>query len=437
MNVRTINIMKKLFIQIQNLGIDASTLPEEIRILKIINRLSALGVLVICIPIFTLAIIGEQYFSFLTGAICYPLIIAPLISNYYQKFFISRFIFLFYPFPTIVIFTILFPQETHFQYFIFIVIGVHFVFIDYIKGKWTWIYPLFGVCCSMFLEGYHYYYDSLLDISHFYIFCMHISNDFSILLTSATIYYTMLKERDIATLQIKQKSLELEEKNTQLEHFAYIASHDLNEPLRTIHSFIDIIREEHDHSTNQEFQTYLNFIQDATERMRTMIDGLLSYSRIGKSSNFAIIDINNLLTELNDDLSHLIQINKVTLKVSELPSIYCSRLELKQLFQNLITNAVKFQSADNFPLVIISHEEQSEYWRFCISDNGIGIREEKQQDIFNIFTKLHRTTEYKGQGIGLSFCKKIVELHQGEIWVESIPNEGSKFYFTISKNIVS
>ncbi|MFK7795920.1 MAG: ATP-binding protein [Aureispira sp.] len=429
--------MKNLFSQIQNLGIETSTLPEEIRILKIINRLSALGVIVISITILMLFLTGEQYFSGLAALTCYPLIIGPLITNYYQKFTLSRIIFLFYPFPTIIFFSILFPKEAHFQYYTFIVIGLHFVFIDYITGKWRWVYPLFGLCCSVFLEWYHYNYIHLLDIARFHTFCIHISNDLFIIMTSWVIYYTMLKERDAATLQIKQKSLELEQKNTQLEHFAYIASHDLNEPLRTIHSFIDIIREEYDHSINQEFQTYLDFIQDAAERMRAMIDGLLSYSRIGKSSDFEIIRINNLLTELTDDLSHLIQINKVTLKVPELPSIYCSRLELKQLFQNLITNAVKFQNTDNFPVIIISYEEQSKYWKFCISDNGIGIREEKQQDIFNIFTKLHRRTEYKGQGIGLSFCKKIVELHQGEIWVESIPNEGSKFYFTISKNIVS
>jgi light-regulated signal transduction histidine kinase (bacteriophytochrome) len=247
----------------------------------------------------------------------------------------------------------------------------------------------------------------------------------------------VLKDRDAATEQIQKKSIELEQKNIQLEHFAYIASHDLNEPLRTIHSFIDIIREEHEDIINEELEIYLNFIQDSLDRMRSMINGLLNYSRIGKSKDFEIIGINNLLVELQEDLNHLIHANKVTLKVPDLPHIYCSRLELKQLFQNLITNAVKFQNSDKFPVIIISYSEQAQHWQFCVSDNGIGIREEKQQEIFNIFTKLHRDSEYEGQGIGLSFCKKIVELHEGEIWVESIPNEGSKFYFTISKNIVS
>lgn len=433
----TINVMKNLFSQIQNLGIDTNTLPEEIRTLKIINRLAALGIIAVSFPILILFLTEQQYFSFLAALICYPLITAPLISNYYNQFNLSRVIFLFYPFPIIIFFSTLFPKDAHFQYFTFIVLGLHFVFIDYITGKWRWIYPLFCLCCSAFLEWYHYNYSPLLNLSKFNTFCLHIFNDLFIIMTTVIIYNTLLKERDTANKQIKQKSLELEQKNTQLEHFAYIASHDLNEPLRTIHSFIDIIREEYEHSIDNDFQSYLDFIQDALERMRSMINGLLNYSRIGKSKDFEIIGINNLLVELQEDLNHLIHANKVTLKVPDLPHIYCSRLELKQLFQNLITNAVKFQNNDKFPVIIISYTEQAQHWQFCVSDNGIGIREEKQQEIFNIFTKLHRDSEYEGQGIGLSFCKKIVELHQGKIWVESIPNEGSKFYFTISKNIVS
>lgn len=432
-----INVMKNLFNQIQNLGIDTSTLPEDRRTLRIINRLAALGLVAVSIPITTLLLTGQRNFSLIATLVCYPLIIGPLIFNYSNKFKISRIVFLFYPFPIIIFFTILFPQEAHFQYYIFIVLGLHFVFIDYIRGKWRWFYPLFCVCCSIFLEWYHYNYSHLLDLSKFYTFFLHISNDIFIIMTSAIIYYTMLKERDAATQEIKQKSLELEQKNTQLEHFAYIASHDLNEPLRTINSFIDIIREEYSNSVNQELQTYLDFIQDALQRMRSMIDGLLNYARIGKSSDFEITAINNLLTELQRDLNYLLKANNVRLKVPDLPSVYCSRLELKQLFQNLITNAVKFQNTDDVPVITISYEEQAQYWKFCVSDNGIGIRKEKQQEIFNIFTKLHRNTEYEGQGIGLSFCKKIVELHQGTIWVESTPNVGSNFYFTISKNIVS
>jgi signal transduction histidine kinase len=429
--------MKNLFNQVLNLGIDADTLPEETKILKIINRFSVLGVIVICIPTIMLLLMGEYYFSCLVGLICYPSVIAPLIANYFRKVHLSRFIYILYPFPIIILFSAFFPQQAHFQYFIPTVIWVHLVFLDYIRGKWRWIYALFGVCCSLCVEWYYYYYKPLLDISYFYTFCMRIINDFSIISTIFILYTTVLKDRDAATEQIQKKSIELEQKNIQLEHFAYIASHDLNEPLRTIHSFIDIIREEHEDIINEELEIYLNFIQDSLDRMRSMINGLLNYSRIGKSKDFEIIGINNLLVELQEDLNHLIHANKVTLKVPDLPHIYCSRLELKQLFQNLITNAVKFQNSDKFPVIIISYSEQAQHWQFCVSDNGIGIREEKQQEIFNIFTKLHRDSEYEGQGIGLSFCKKIVELHEGEIWVESIPNEGSKFYFTISKNIVS
>ncbi|MFK7795921.1 MAG: ATP-binding protein [Aureispira sp.] len=137
-----------------------------------------------------------------------------------------------------------------------------------------------------------------------------------------------------------------------------------------------------------------------------MIDGLLNYSRIGKSGAFEHTNLHYLLDSLQEDLSYLIQDNKATINLKPLPTIYCSKIEVRQLFQNLITNAIKFQRLNTTPIITITCIDREHDWLFCVTDNGIGIRKEKQQEIFNIFTKLHRNTEYEGHGIGLSFCKK-------------------------------
>jgi len=167
--------------------------------------------------------------------------------------------------------------------------------------------------------------------------------------------------------------------------------------------------------------------------MRLMIDGLLSYSRIGKSGNLKTVNIRNLINEIETDLGELIKQNSVTIQTDNLCAVNCYALELKQLFQNLIINAIKFKPPDAAPIIKIAQKESSGYWQFCVADNGIGISLEKHKEIFRMFTKLHLPEKYKGHGIGLAFCKKIVEIHQGKIWVESSPGNGSSFYFTIQK----
>lgn len=232
--------------------------------------------------------------------------------------------------------------------------------------------------------------------------------------------------------QLKQKQKELKLKNEQLEHFAHIASHDLNEPLRTISSFVEIINEEYDQVLDNEGKQYLQFITRATDRMKSMIDGLLNFSRIGKSSRLEKVDTLKVIQELEKDLSLRIQQTDTQINVGSLPVVNGYKIELRQLFQNLILNAIKFTKKK--PLIKIDCVETQTHWQFCVADNGIGINEKQQEKIFGMFSKLHRSTEYSGHGIGLAFCQRIVDLHQGEIWLESIPNEGSRFFFTLIKN---
>ncbi len=235
--------------------------------------------------------------------------------------------------------------------------------------------------------------------------------------------------------ELEKRRESLKEKNEQLERFAYIASHDLNEPLRTITSMITILQEDYGDKFDEEATQNFNFITSAAERMKNMIDGILNYSRIGKSSEVEKIELNVLLYDLQKDISSLIDNKKGRIIYERLPTIIGFELELRQLFQNLITNALKFSKDNIAPLIEISVEEQLKRWKFSVKDNGIGIPEEHQKKIFGIFAKLHRNSKYEGQGIGLAFCKKIVSLHKGIIGVESKLGVGTTFYFTISKNL--
>jgi len=160
---------------------------------------------------------------------------------------------------------------------------------------------------------------------------------------------------------------------------------------------------------------------------------ILDYSKIGKSGFFEQININKLVYEVEQDLNELILEKKAVIQKFDLPTIVCLPIEMRQLFQNLISNAIKFQSPESNAIIKITCKYIPGYWKFCVSDNGIGISQKKHKDIFQMFTKLHLSTNYNGHGIGLAFCKEIVETHKGEIWVESSPSDGSRFYFTIQK----
>ncbi len=241
--------------------------------------------------------------------------------------------------------------------------------------------------------------------------------------------------RKIAEAELREKSKELEHINKELEQFAYVASHDLQEPLRTVSNFVGLLDEKYAGKTDKETEQYFKFILNATARMRSLIKDLLDFSRVGKDITFAAFDCNELLKEVIAELDISINENAATINAAELPVLEGSRMAVKQLFQNLITNAIKFRKKNVAPELTITVEEKSAEYLFAFKDNGIGIDEQYKERIFVIFQRLHNTSEYPGTGIGLATCKKIVLLHNGKIWIESKLGEGSTFYFTISKNL--
>lgn len=230
--------------------------------------------------------------------------------------------------------------------------------------------------------------------------------------------------------ELDNKTKELARSNSELEQFAYIASHDLQEPLRTINSYLDLIEKRYHDKIDEEGKEFIHFVTDASKRMRTLIQSLLAYSRINRIQPFAIIDLKELMENVLENLHSSIEENKVTISFQELPNIYGDYVLIQQLFQNLIENAIKFRGSEN-PKVAISCIKKGAKFLFTIKDNGIGIKKENLGKLFVVFQRFHSQQEYPGTGIGLAICKKIVERHKGDIWVESEINKGTTFYFTL------
>ncbi|SNS70332.1 PAS domain S-box-containing protein [Belliella buryatensis] len=233
---------------------------------------------------------------------------------------------------------------------------------------------------------------------------------------------------------ILDKAKQLEDSNAELEQFAYIASHDLQEPLRMVTGFLHQLEKKYQNQLDEKALKYISFATDGAKRMRQIIQDLLEYSRIGRS-NVAKepINLNEMMMELSKIFQPTLEEKQALLTWDRLPEIHATRSGMFQLLQNLISNGFKYQKANNHPKVHVSCEDLNSHWQFTVRDNGIGIAKEHQKKVFEIFQRLHSKEEFKGNGIGLAICKKIVESNGGIIYVESESDFGSTFAFTIKK----
>jgi signal transduction histidine kinase len=243
---------------------------------------------------------------------------------------------------------------------------------------------------------------------------------------------TKVKER---TMSLAQHMQELRHKIEELEQFAYVASHDLQEPLRTLVSCIEFLEEKPGMADDEETKEYMRFIRQASERMQMLITDLLQYSRLGREKTWSAVDCNELVQVIMDDLQTSIRESGAHVSFEQLPVVRALPMELKQLFQNLLSNAIKFRKKQEAPVIRISAQPAEGGWQFTIADNGIGIDLKHHERIFQIFQRLHTRKDYEGNGVGLAFCKKIVEMHDGRLWVESKPGQGAVFHFIIKEPV--
>jgi len=250
---------------------------------------------------------------------------------------------------------------------------------------------------------------------------------------------TTLEERDknmkILLKQLDQSNQELIRSNKDLEQFAYVASHDMKEPLRTVGTFTNLLRRRLGENSEHKTSEYMDFIGEGVDRMSSLINSLLTYSQVGKKDIiFKTTDLNDILRAKLKDLSPLIKERNANILFDKLPTINCAGYQIGMVFHNLILNGIKFNKRE-IPEVKISWIEDNDYWVFSVQDNGIGIPIQYQNQIFEIFKRLHSKEEYEGTGIGLALCNKIVHRHNGEISLKSEVGHGTTFYFTIDKSV--
>ncbi|EJN57195.1 sensor histidine kinase [Halogranum rubrum] len=237
-----------------------------------------------------------------------------------------------------------------------------------------------------------------------------------------------ITERREAEQQLDEAVEELEESNTELEQFAYVASHDMKEPLRMVSSYLELLERRYGDELDGDAQEFIDFAVEGSERMREMINGLLAYSRVGRQTrDFERIDVGDVLDTAQSNLRIAIEESGAVVEAGELPTVHGDPGQLTQLFQNLVANAIKYTD-EGRPRITVSAAREGDEWTFTVSDDGIGIPESRQESIFEIFSG---EGGQSGSGIGLAICEKIVDHHGGRIWVESDGESGTTFHFTI------
>lgn len=232
--------------------------------------------------------------------------------------------------------------------------------------------------------------------------------------------------------RVADRTMQLERSNQDLEQFAFAASHDLQEPLRMVTGFVQLLREKYKDQLDEQAQEYIAYTFDGATRMSAMITDLLAYSRAtSEGITPEPLDLQSVLEQVMDNLRASIEESEAVIVADAMPTVTADAAQMRQLFQNLIGNALKFRVEGRMPVVHIGATRKAGEWIFQVKDNGIGIDPQQLDRVFVVFQKLHPSQEYSGSGIGLAICKKIVERHGGRLWVESIVGEGSTFYFTL------
>jgi len=224
----------------------------------------------------------------------------------------------------------------------------------------------------------------------------------------------------------------LEQSNKDLEQFAYVASHDLQQPLRMVSMYTQLLEKKYSNTLDEQAHEYIRNAVNGAKKMQVLITDLLTYSKISaKVKKFELAEISSVLKQTIENLQQMVEESCAIVTNDDLPAVKCDESQIVRLFQNLISNAIKFRKESEAPKIHIAYERKDGAHLFSVRDNGIGISPEYFEKIFVIFQRLDNG-KYPGTGIGLSICKRIVEQHQGKIWLESKENEGSTFYFTLS-----
>lgn len=236
----------------------------------------------------------------------------------------------------------------------------------------------------------------------------------------------------VAHTELDRRSTDLERSNTELEQFAYVASHDLQEPLRKVASFCQLLERRYKRQLDERADQYIAFAVDGAKRMQILINDLLAFSRVGRVvRDLTLVSCDAVLEQALANVSYQIEQSGAVVEADKLPTVSAEVPLLTAVFQNLVSNAIKFRGEDTPQVRIALRRRDDDFWEFAVTDNGIGIGEEYAERIFVIFQRLHNKSDYPGTGIGLAMCRKIIEYHGGRIWLDTSVESGSRFCFTL------
>lgn len=414
--------MNNYWKRISNLGVNPRLSDREARNVRLINQFTAtLLLLVLASTIFQSVkhIIVEGNVQKNTIIFVFTAIPMFLVFylNYKQEIYLSKFYFVLNQIFFHSTWAILVGKGHNVEYTLFLFpVGIVLLFSD-IKSQLA----LMSLTVAAYIIIYycHNNFEPLLPPGKF----ANIVFPAFIILLSFSYILTRLYEREVSFAEKNMK-----EKNKELEHFARAASHDMKEPLRNISSFSSLIQYRHKEELSSEVAEYLGFIEKSSKRMTMLLNDLLAYATTGnKNETLEAVDLNFVLEETKKDLSRKIEETRALIKAETLPVIPAYKSSMEQLFQNLINNAIKFQPKvdGNIPTVYITAKKMNDLYKITFQDNGIGIPKDKIDSIFESFNRLHSKTEYDGSGLGLATCKKIVDLHNGKIEVESTVGKGT------------
>lgn len=247
--------------------------------------------------------------------------------------------------------------------------------------------------------------------------------------------YSFLKKSNQYNISIKEKREMVESQYNELERISYAMTHDLKEPINTVNSFTDLVLKKHVHNLDEKGKKYFDIIHQNSNAMLRSVNSLHNYLLVGKTSELKLTHLNAPWTQAQNNLKASILESNATINDTTLPIANCYEEDIITLFQSLISNSIKYAKAHKSPAISLSHANSSEHFIFKYVDNGIGIKKESKDEIFNLFKRVNEDQEIEGSGIGLANARKIIEKHKGKIWVESEDNDGSTFWFTISKNL--
>jgi len=360
-----------------------------------------------------------------------------IVMNHKGQTKFARFIFLFVNTTFLFIINIMYGRQFGSEFILFPLIMFVVLYLEKTVSKILWLVVFAAVYMSSlyFLRHNDPLMIENLDPQSFY-FMLVICTMVVFILTSVFIEENKIFSRKTSQLldEVSHKNKELKDANTELERFAYIASHDLKTPLRNINSFLKLIERKIQKGSTEDIQEYLDYASLNAQRMHNLVQDILTFSRLNTEElPFQMLDLNEIVKQAISNLEELIKQKTAEIKLDQLPHVYGNRTQLTILFQNLIENGIKYNGSD-FPFIQIKAEETDLTHRIIIRDNGIGIPHDYYDKVFDMFFRLHSQEDYSGTGIGLATCQKIAIYHGGNISIDSSDNSGTTFLLALAKN---